>query len=165
MVNGRPTWSVPRLPAAILSVFVFSAFGLTAHAQQGAQVFAGEWRPLPDARGSGPARTPRALASVRISQDRTGWVVQAFGVCQPTPCDWGSVPFTFLESRPPGSSVGYATFHIRTSTRVMTFKLGEDSLVVEMYNFFSGPKDQPSYYVVEELVSTKPPTARAPKKK
>jgi len=131
---------------------------------QSAQIFAGEWRPVPDAkRGASAQGSP--LASVRISQERTGWMVQTFAACTPKPCDWGAVPLTILESRPPGSSIGLATWHQGSATRMMTFKLGEDSLIVEIYNVFSGARDQPSYFLVEELVSTKAVTKSGGAKK
>jgi hypothetical protein len=33
----------------------------------------------------------------------------------------------------------------------MTFRLGEGSILIELYNLFSGAKDQPSYFTVAEL--------------
>jgi hypothetical protein len=58
--------------------------------------------------------------------------------------------------------VGFATWRRGTATRVMTFRLGEGSILIELYNLFSGAKDQPSYFTVAELDGpSKPPATRA----
>jgi hypothetical protein len=71
------------------------------------------------------------------------------------------VPFTILEQRPRGSGrfAGFATWRQGSSTRVMTFRLGEGSLLVEIYNLFSGARDQPSYFFTEEMELSVRPTA------
>ena len=123
--------------AAILTALVLQAAFTQRVSAQADAGFAGEWRPVTE---------KPAIASVRIAQGRAGWTVQAFGACQPKPCDWGTVPFTILEQRPKGSglAVGFATWRQGSATRIMTFRLGEDSLLIEIYNLFSGPKDQPA---------------------
>jgi hypothetical protein len=140
--------------AALLIALLLQASSTPTIAAQADMGFAGEWRSV--------AAKP-AIASLRITQGATGWTAQAFGACQPTPCDWGTVPFTILERRPNGSggAVGFATWRRGSATRVMTFRLGEGSLVVEIYNLFSGPKDQPSYFITEELALPLRPAARS----
>ena len=143
--------------AAILTALVLQAAFTQRVSAQADAGFAGEWRPVTE---------KPAIASVRIAQGRAGWTVQAFGACQPKPCDWGTVPFTILEQRPKGSglAVGFATWRQGSATRIMsvsTFSV-EDSLLIEIYNLFSGPKDQPSYFLVEELARpVRPPAARS----
>ena len=103
----------------------------------------------------------KGITSSAIDPGRT---VQAFAACTPRPCDWGIVPFTVLEQRPKGSgpAVGFATWRRGTATRVMTLRLGEGSILIELYNLFSGAKDQPSYFTVAELDGpSKPPATRA----
>ena len=138
------------LVAMVLEVALTPTLGA-----QDAAGFAGEWVGAKDSRG---------IASVKIVDAPRGRTVQAFGACTPRPCDWEAVPFTLLEQRPKGSgsAVGYAMWRLGTSTRVMTFKLGEGSILIELYNLFSGAKDQPSYFIVQELVApSRPPATRA----
>lgn len=104
--------------------------------------FAGEWQ-SPNAAG--------AMAAVRIVQERGRWVAHGFGSCTPKPCDWGTTPFTVLQARPRGQSVAVATWQRGSSTRFMTFRLGEGNLHLEIYNLFSGLRDQPSYFMTQEL--------------
>jgi hypothetical protein len=122
---------------------------------QDASGFAGEWT---------AAKDSTSITSVKIVDAPAGRTVQAFGACTPKPCDWGTVPFTVLEQRPKGSgpAVGFATWRRGTATRVMTFRLGEGSILIEVYNLFSGANDQPSYFVVAELDGpSKLPATRA----
>ena len=147
-----------RVVVVLGALILHVAFTPLVRAQD-AGGFAGEWVGVKGSKG---------IASVKIVDAVSGRTVQAFGACTPRPCDWGVVPFTVLEQRPKGSGsfVGYATWHHGTATRVMTFKLGEGSILIEVYNLFSGAKDQPSYFTVEELAPAKPAATRgAPSKK
>ena len=142
--------------AAILIALLLQAASAQHVNAQADAGFAGEWHSV--------AAKP-GMASVRIVKGATGWTAQTFAACQPTPCDWGTVPFTILEHRPKGSggAVGLATWRSGSATRIMTFRLGEGSLLVEIYNLFSGPRDQPSYFVTEELaLPARPPAVRTP---
>ena len=120
---------------------ILTALASPASAQTVAD-FAGEWRPI--------SKTP-GLASVNVVEEGGRWVARVAGACTPKPCDWGTAPFTVLQQRPRGMAVGMATFRIRTSTRLMIFKLGEGAMYVEVYNLFSGAGDQPSYFAMEEM--------------
>ena len=48
--------------------------------------------------------------------------------------------------------------------RYVVMHLGEGALVVEIYNLFSGPRDQPGYLVVDELSKAPRPITATPKK-
>ena len=122
---------------------------------QTAEDFAGDWK---------PTKERPALAELKIVREGTGWTAHAYGSCTPKPCDWGAVPFSVLQQRPAGRSVGLAIWRIRSSTRYVVMHLGEDALVVEIYNLFSGPRDQPSYLVVDELSKSPRPITATPKK-
>jgi len=140
--------------ATVLVAVVLQVALTPALSAQDAGGFAGEWTAAKDSRG---------ITSVKIVDAPGGRTVQAFAACTPKPCDWGVVPFTVLEQRPRGSGpgVGFATWRRGTATRVMTFRLGEGSILIEVYNLFSGAKDQPSYFTVTELVGpSKPPATR-----
>jgi hypothetical protein len=130
--------------AMMLVTMVLQLTLTSAVSAQDAAGFAGEWT---------ATKESKSIASVKIVDAPSGRTVQAFGVCTPKPCDWGVVPFTVLEQRPKGSgpAVGIATWRMGTATRVMTFKLGEGSILIELYNVFSGARDQPSYFTVAEL--------------
>ena len=141
--------------AAILIALLLQAASAQHVNAQADAGFAGEWHSV--------AAKPN-VASVKIVQGGGGWTAQAFGACQPTPCDLGTVPFTILEHRPKGSggAVGLATWRRGSATRIMTFRLGEGSLLVETYNLFSGPRDRPSYFTTEEMaLPARPPAARS----
>jgi hypothetical protein len=133
-----------------LSLLVLLAVAADARAQT-ADDFGGNWQ--------GPKET-RSLAELRIVQEKGRWTAHAFGACTPRPCDWGVVPFTVLQQRPEGPSAGLAIWRLGTSTRFVTMHLGEGALVIEIYNLFSGPRDQPSYLLVSTL--TKPPSRSTP---
>ena len=148
-------WTRESLPCAAALLIVAVSASLTAQSplptpakratpsDRAGSEFAGEWQSLRETGG---------IVSVTIAEQGNGWTVQAFGNCTPRPCPWGTVPFTILESRPRGlAPMGLATFRIRSSTRIMTFRLGEGALVIETYNLFSGPGDQPSYFSIDEL--------------
>ncbi len=105
------------------------------------------------------------MAELRISQENGRWVAHGYGACHPMPCDWGSVEFTVLQQKPAGQSAGLAIWRRGSSTRFVTLHLGEDALVAEIYNLFSGPRDQPSYFSVETLTKSTTPQKVAPKKK
>ena len=130
--------------AMVLVAVVLQVALTPALSAQDAAGFAGEWIATKDSKG---------ITSVKIVDAPSGRTVQAFAACTPRPCDWGIVPFTVLEQRPKGSgpAVGFATWRRGTATRVMTFRLGEGSILIEVYNLFSGAKDQPSYFTVAEL--------------
>ena len=135
--------------AAILAVMAFLVVFTPSVSAQTAANFAGEWHSLKETKG---------IVSVNVVQEGGRWMVHAFGSCHPKPCDWGAAPFTILQQKPEGLAIGFATWRQGSSTRHMTFKLGEGVLYLEVYNLFSGPKDQPSYFHSEELTRT----ARAP---
>ena len=132
--------------------------GIASTAQaQTADDFAGNWQAPKDS---------HSFAELRIAKDNGRWAAHAFGACTPQPCDWGVVPFTVLQQKPAGPSAGVAIWRLGTSTRFVTMHLGEGALVAEIYNLFSGPRDQPSYLSVATL--TKPPVpsqSRQPAKK
>ena len=141
--------------ATVLVAVVLQVAFTPALSAQDAAGFAGEWIATKDTKG---------ITSVKIVDAPSGRTVQAFAACTPRPCDWGIVPFTVLEQRPKGSgpAVGFATWRRGTATRVMTFRLGEGSILIEVYNLFSGAKDQPSYFTVAELDGpSKPSGTRA----
>ena len=123
---------------------------------QTAEDFAGDWKPTKDR---------PALASLKIVKEGSTWVAHAYGSCTPNPCDWGAVPFTVLQQRPEGRSVGLAIWRRGSATRYVAMRLGEDVLVVEIYNLFSGPRDQPSYLVVDQLSKLSRPVPNAPLRK
>jgi len=138
--------------AMVLVAVVLQVALTPALSAQDAAGFAGEWIATKDTKG---------IRSVKIVDAPSGRTVQAFAACTPRPCDWGIVPFTVLEQRPKGSgpAVGFATWRRGTATRVMTFRLGEGSILIELYNLFSGAKDQPSYFTVAELDGPSKPSA------
>ncbi len=141
--------------AMVLAAVILQMARTPAVSAQDAAGFAGEWIAPKDHKG---------ITSVKIVDGPSGRTVHAFASCTPRPCDWGIAPFTLLEQRPKGSgpAVGFATWRRGTATRVMTFRLGEGSILIELYNLFSGAKDQPSYFTVSELRRTsEPPTTRA----
>ena len=123
---------------------------------QTAEDFAGAWKPA--------SKERPALAELKIVKEGAGWTAHAYGSCTPNPCDWGPVPFIVLQQRPEGRSVGLAIWKRGTATRYVTMRLGEDVLVVEIYNLFSGPRDQPSYLVVTELSKLPKPATATPRK-
>ena len=122
---------------------------------QTAEDFAGDWK---------PSKERPALAELKIVQEGTRWTAHAYGACTPSPCDLGVVPFVVLQQRPAGRSVGLAIWQRGTATRYVVMHLGEDALVVEIYNLFSGPRDQPSYLMVDELSKSPRPISGPPKK-
>jgi hypothetical protein len=123
---------------------------------QTAEDFAGDWKPTSQERPM--------LAELKIVQEGTRWTAHAYGSCTPTPCDWGVVPFVVLQQRPAGRSVGWAVWQRGTATRYVTMRLGEDALVVDIHNLFSGPRDQPSYFVTGELSKLPRPITGPPRK-
>ena len=123
---------------------------------QTAEEFAGDWKPTKE-RG--------ALAELKIVKEGSAWVAHAYGSCTPNPCDWGPVQFIVLQQRPEGRSAGLAIWKRGTSTRYVTMHLGEDVLVIEIYNLFSGPRDQPSYLTVGQLSKPGRPAPNTPAKK
>jgi hypothetical protein len=76
------------------------------------------------------------------------------------------VPFTVLQQKPAGPAAGVAIWRRGTATRFVTMHLVEGALVVEIYNLFSGPRDQPSYLLVDTLTKPSAPSrSPQPKKK
>lgn len=130
-----------QLRAAGLFLLFLAVVAAPASAQTVAD-FAGEWRPT--------SKTP-GLAAVNIVEEGGRWVARVGGACTPRPCDWGAAPFIVLQQKPRGMAVGMTTFRIRTSTRLLIFKLGEGAMYVELYNLFSGAGDQPAYFAIEEM--------------
>jgi hypothetical protein len=123
-----------------------------AHAQA-AESLAGEWRNL-NATGG--------IVGANIYQQGQQWFVQLLGACTPSPCVWNPEPLVLLEAsgRAGGPPRGLATFQQSNMRRVMTFRLGEASLLVEVYSMQLAVPSRGitsrSYFSVDELARRKP---------
>ena len=87
---------------------------------QGADAFAGDWRNL---------SASKAIVGARIYAQNGRWMVQLLGSCTPTACVWDPLPLT-AAGPPPGAPRATATFSRSNMRRQITFRLGEDSLLV-----------------------------------
>jgi hypothetical protein len=146
---------LPRSVTVALLLMVASARSVVAQGE----AFAGEWR----ARN----QTNNAIAGANIYKDAGRWMVQFLGSCTPNPCVWNPEPLVVLETPQSGGAPhGLATIQRSNMRRVMTIRLGEDSLVVESYSMaapvpsrgFSGR----NYFTIDELTRRKATAARLP---
>ena len=87
---------------------------------QGADAFAGEWRNL---------SASKAIVGARVYAQNGRWMVQLLGACTPTACVWDPLPLT-AAGPPTGAPRATATFSRSNMRRQITFRLGEDSLLV-----------------------------------
>jgi hypothetical protein len=98
---------------------------LTALAQ-GAEAFAGEWK--------NPKATPGVgLAGVRVYEEQGRWMVQGLGNCLPTPCIWQPQGLTVKNADAPPYGPPVAVTADSPGLPVMTLRLGEDLLSVEVH--------------------------------
>jgi hypothetical protein len=145
-----------RLVPLILLLSLSSSNVLTA---QGPDAFAGEWR--------NPNST-RGIAGANIYKEGQQWTVQLLGACTPTPCVWNPEPLVVLEAagRAGGPPRGLATSQQSNIRRVMTFRLGEASMLVEVYSMqLAVPArgiNGRSYFSVDELTRRKPTATALP---
>ena len=142
------------LAAAVLLVLTSARLAVA----QGAEAFAGEWR--------NRDKTNAAIVGANVYNENGRWMVQLLGSCTPNPCVWNPEPLVVLEpaGRSGGVPHGLATFQQSNMRRVMTFRLGEDTLVVEVYSMAAAIPSRGfagrNYYTVDELTRTKATAAR-----
>ena len=136
--------------AVVLLVLLAVSVSNVVHAQ-GEEAFAGEWK--------SPGETG-GIVGANVYKDGTRWVVQLLGSCRPTPCVWNPEPLVVLEAsgRAGGPPRALATFQQSNMRRVMTFRLGEESMLVEVYSMQLPVRSRGvtgrNYYSVDELRRT-----------
>jgi hypothetical protein len=147
-------------PACVFAVAVILVLATAEVAvAQDAGAFGGEWRARNQANS--------AIMGANIYKDAGRWMVQFLGKCTPNPCVWNPEPLVVLETPQSGGAPrGLATFQRSNMRRVMTIRLGEDSLVVEVYSM-AAPVPSRGFagrntFTIDELTRTKATAARLP---
>jgi|GraSoiStandDraft_46_1057282.scaffolds.fasta_scaffold595877_1 hypothetical protein len=141
-----------RSPVAHLLFVLLILSAKPLHAQ-GADAFAGEWR---------SRNSSNTIVGANVYKDATRWVVQLLGACAPTPCVWDAEPLVVLDAaeRAGGPPRGMATVQQSNMRRVMTFRLEEESMLVEVYSMQLPVPGRGiagrNYYTVDELTRMKP---------
>lgn len=112
-----------RCSTRAIAILILLAPGAPASAQ-GLETIAGEWK---------NPRETRSIVGAHIYAAGGRWMVQLLGACHPTPCVWNPEPLALVSpSEAGGPPRARATFQRANMRRVMTFRLGEDALVVEI---------------------------------
>jgi hypothetical protein len=143
-----------RIAAGALALLLLPSF---ARAQDAA-AFGGEWKNPKETKG---------IVGARVYSQAGRWMVQLLGACVPTPCVWEPQPLTLkqgslLEPVQPAT----ATESISNMRRLITLRLGEDALSVEVASHqLAVPArgiGERRYTSVDELVRVKPTTTPLP---
>ena len=134
-----------RRRTVLCAVVVVVAFTRAPHAQSG---LPGTWK---------TAAPTLGLAGARLFQQDLEWRVQAFGQCEPSPSDWGAVPFTFLtDAERKSADRGFATWKRDDGSAHVLFRLDGRELTAEVYRLHSAapaPSNRlRNYFVVVRLV-------------
>lgn len=90
----------------------------------------------------------RGLVRVVIGSSHGGTTVQAFGACQPTPCDWGVVDgLSYAADVSSSDAIAFtAMYKFSFKSVVVTGVLDSGSLRVETFNHFTDGSGRSDYY-------------------
>ncbi len=116
--------------------------------------FAANWQ-AHDIEGEWISVNPRTrgISSIVVSQDGSGWSVEAWGKCHPRDCVWGSVALTPIgESVEDGSfNRGFAIWDAGFALKYVTFTVNRDRLTAETITVFKDRSRRASFRSVEVL--------------
>ena len=90
----------------------------------------------------------RNLVRIVIAAKGSGIIVQAFGACTPTPCDWGKVEGLAYAADVSSSAAVAFSAHYKFSFKeaIVTGVLDSGSLRVETFNHFTDGSGRSDYY-------------------
>jgi hypothetical protein len=90
----------------------------------------------------------RGIVKIVITVDAKGLVVQAYGSCHPTPCDWGAVSgHAYSSSVSSPDAVAFtAVFDAGFSETLLTGHLENGCLIAESYTNFKDGSRRYDYY-------------------
>ena len=100
----------------------------------------------------------RGIKRIVISRSESGWVVQTFGKCHPSDCDWG-----WVSLHPMGESVedrsfysGFAVWDAGFATKFVTMVRTGDTLTVEIVTVFKD-RSRRANFRMKEVLRREPP--------
>jgi hypothetical protein len=134
--------------SSLMTIFLmaFVVFGAYSNAfGQAGDDIAGEWVNVdPQTRG---------MTRIIVAQDDTGWIVQAFGKCHPTDCEWGWVAIDPLGETVADHSFkkGFAVWDHGFSVRHVTLIRRNDRLTVEIVNIFNDRSRRAGYRRIDVM--------------
>ena len=93
-------------------------------------------------------RKTRGLVRVVLGSRGGTLMVQVFGACTPTPCDWGVVKgLAYSDSVSSTEAVAFsATYKFGFKTTIVTGHLEKGCMVIETYNHFTDSSGRCDYY-------------------
>jgi len=98
-------------------------------------------------------KATRGTAKLVISRNGEKWLIQGWGTCHPTDCNWGQVPLFIGGEGINDKSFthGFAIWNFDFKTEYMTLKIKNDSLFTESINIFKDGSGRSNYFPTEEF--------------
>lgn len=98
-------------------------------------------------------KATRGTVKLEISREEDKWIIEGWGACHPSDCNWGEVPLLLVANKSHGKSFirGFAMWDFNFKSTYMTLKIRDNQLFVDKVNIFKDSSKRSNYLSQEEF--------------
>ena len=134
---------------AFITLTTLLVIGANAWAADKTSSVSGSW--------SNTDAATRGVVKILIMTDGDNASIQAWGSCQPTPCDWGKTTLDLFGDSVDAKTLssGLAKWETNFSDTYMTFRREGDELIVETFTSFKDKSGRTNYRSLDHFKLSK----------